>query len=227
MDLPPQDRQATLDHLQRREWFLDRQRLEEMQAQSLGALDIQVRQELVDTLRREQLAQLGQQRLGRLRPDQYQAVLRFLRQEGLAVEENHMRALRRQSLQALDRDLYHDLVQDLGRERVAEWNAGPFRNLEPEQQAELSAYLGRRIMAHVEQRILLHTISRLWIDYLTDIEDLRRGIGLEAYGQRDPLVEYKRRAFELFEELGDNIRRTVARSLFRRAPEPLVAQPSN
>jgi preprotein translocase subunit SecA len=63
----------------------------------------------------------------------------------------------------------------------------------------------------------------LWIDYLTDIEDLRRGIGLEAYGQRDPLVEYKRRAFELFAELGDNIRRTVVRSMFRQPPEPLAS----
>ncbi len=78
-------------------------------------------------------------------------------------------------------------------------------------------------MGRIERRVLLHTISRLWIDYLTDIEDLRRGIGLEAYGQRDPLVEYKRRAFELFEELSDNIRRTVVRSLFRQPPEPLAA----
>jgi preprotein translocase subunit SecA len=72
--------------------------------------------------------------------------------------------------------------------------------------------------------VLLFTISRLWIDYLTDIEDLRRGIGLEAYGQRDPLIEYKRRAFELFEELGENIRRAVVRSLFRQPPEPLATQ---
>lgn len=92
-----------------------------------------------------------------------------------------------------------------------------------DQKDVLSGYLGRRIMGRIERRVLLHTISRLWIDYLTDIEDLRRGIGLEAYGQRDPLVEYKRRAFELFEELSGNIRRTVVRSLFRQPPEPLEA----
>ncbi len=227
VELPLQDRQAILDHLQSREWFVDRQRLEGLQTQSLGALDADVRQELVETLRREQLDQLSQKRLVTLRPDQHQAALSFLRQAGLAVEENRMRALRRQSLQAVDRELYHDLVRDLGYEKVAAWKPGPFRNLASDQQGGLSAYLGRRIMAHIERRVLLNTISRLWIDYLTDIEDLRRGIGLEAYGQRDPLVEYKRRAFELFEELGDNIRRTVARSLFRRAPEPLVVQSSN
>ena len=47
---------------------------------------------------------------------------------------------------------------------------------------------------------------------------------LEAFGQRDPLVEYKRRAFELFEELGDNIRRIAVRSLFRQSPAPLAPE---
>jgi preprotein translocase subunit SecA len=107
---------------------------------------------------------------------------------------------------------------------VADWGGIQFQDLDNEQRSLLSSYLGRRIMGRIERRILLYTISRLWIDYLTDIEDLRRGIGLEAYGQRDPLVEYKRRAFELFEELGDNIRRTAVRSLFRQPPEPLGPQ---
>jgi preprotein translocase subunit SecA len=107
---------------------------------------------------------------------------------------------------------------------VVEWDATRFQDLPQDQQTLISAYLGRRIMSRIELRVLLHTISRLWIDYLTDIEDLRRGIGLEAYGQRDPLVEYKRQAFELFEELGNNIRRIVVRSLFRQPPEPLAAQ---
>ena len=106
---------------------------------------------------------------------------------------------------------------------VDSWRGLRFQDLSEDQTALLSGYLGRRIMGRIERRVLLHTISRLWIDYLTDIEDLRRGIGLEAYGQRDPLVEYKRRAFELFEELSDNIRRTVVRSIFRQPPEPLEA----
>jgi preprotein translocase subunit SecA len=104
---------------------------------------------------------------------------------------------------------------------VARWDNASFQALDEVQQALVSSYLGRRLMGRIERQVLLHTISRLWIGYLTDIEDLRRGIGLEAYGQRDPLIEYKRRAFELFSELGDNIRRTVVRSLFRQPPEPL------
>jgi preprotein translocase subunit SecA len=129
--------------------------------------------------------------------------------------------MRNTKLADLDPDLYGELLDGLGSEVVAGWGTTPFQDLEEQRQALLRSYLGRRIMGRIEQTALLYTISRLWIDYLTDIEDLRRGIGLEAYGQRDPLVEYKRQAFELFEELGANIRRTVVRSLFRYAPEPL------
>ncbi|MGD8516214.1 MAG: hypothetical protein PVG54_04530, partial [Anaerolineae bacterium] len=135
-----------------------------------------------------------------------------------------MRPYRRQPLRDLGGNVYRRLLQDLGGQAVQEWGATKFQDLDQDSQRVLSAYLGRRIMSRIEQRVLLHTISRLWIDYLTDIEDLRRGIGLEAFGQRDPLVEYKRRAFELFEELGDNIRRIAVRSLFRQSPAPLAPE---
>jgi preprotein translocase subunit SecA len=149
------------------------------------------------------------------------AVREVLWRQGLALDENQMRAYRRQRLSELEAGAYDDLLRVIGEDGVSEWSSTRFQNLDGEQQALLSAYLGRMILGRVERRVLLHTISRLWIDYLTDIEDLRRGIGLEAYGQRDPLVEYKRRAFELFEELGDNIRRTTIRILFRQPPEVL------
>jgi len=49
---------------------------------------------------------------------------------------------------------------------------------------------------------------------------VRQGIVLEAYGQRDPLVEYKRRAYSMYQELQANIRRTVVSNLFRYPPQP-------
>ena len=155
---------------------------------------------------------------------QRRALHHILLKQGLALEENQMRPFRRQRLVDLDQEVYQALLQDLGEQVVAAWSMTKFQDLSKDQQAHLSAYLGRRILGRIERRVLLYTISRLWIDYLTDIEDLRRGIGLEAYGQRDPLIEYKRRAFELFEELGQNIRRSVVRSLFRQPPEPLATQ---
>ncbi len=218
------DRQAILAHLQARDWFLDRNRLGQMQAQPVRDLEAEIRQGVVDTLRRHQVERLQQQRLTELDREQRRMVHQTLQQNGLMLDESQMRPFQRQPLSELAPDVYKALLQDIGEQVTADWHATRFQNLDAHQQTLLSAYLGRRIMGRIERRVLLHTISRLWIDYLTDIEDLRRGIGLEAYGQRDPLVEYKRRAFELFEELGDNIRRTVARSMFRQAPEPLKSQ---
>jgi hypothetical protein len=223
-DLADADRQAILAHLQAREWFLDRNRLAKLQTQTVRDLEADVRQGVVDTLRRYQLERLQAQRLTELDREQRRMVHQTLQQKGLMLEESQMRPFQRQLLVELAPDVYRALLQDIGEQVTADWHAIRFQNLDERQQALLSAYLGRRIMGRIERRVLLHTISRLWIDYLTDIEDLRRGIGLEAYGQRDPLVEYKRRAFELFEELGDNIRRTVARSMFRQPPEPLRSQ---
>jgi len=138
-----------------------------------------------------------------------------------AYDEISARALRGKALGQLEPEIVQALARDLGTDALVGWGDARLQDLDGEQQALLRAFLGRRIMGRIERSALLYTISRLWIDYLTDIEDLRRGIGLEAYGQRDPLVEYKRRAFELFEELTANIRRQVVRSVFRYAPEPL------
>jgi preprotein translocase subunit SecA len=56
-----------------------------------------------------------------------------------------------------------------------------------------------------ERDVFLYTIDTLWQDHLLDMDHLKEGIGLRGYGQRDPLVEYKREAFELFEQLQHRI----------------------
>jgi preprotein translocase subunit SecA len=231
-DLPEADRRALLSHLDDRAWFLDRSRFDQLQSQHLRNLALvesaaepdTIRRDLVEAVRRYQVERLSQRKLVDLDRGQRQIVHQVLLDQGLALEEGQMRPLRHKEVQELEPDTYHALLQDLGSQVVAGWQVSRFQDLSADQQALLGAYLGRQIMSRIERRVLLHTISRLWIDYLTDIEDLRRGIGLEAYGQRDPLVEYKRRAFELFEDLGNNIRRTVVRSLFRQGPEPIAVQ---
>jgi preprotein translocase subunit SecA len=220
-DLAQQDQEAILAHLQARDWFLDRGRLDQMMNRPLRDMETKVDQEILDRVRHQEIGRLRRQRLGDLDRSQRRIMHQILQQEEQVLDESQMRSIRHQRLNELDKDVYQDLLRELGEEVVAEWSGTSFQHLDEDHQALVGAYLGRRIMGRIERRVLLHTISRLWIDYLTDIEDLRRGIGLEAYGQRDPLVEYKRRAFELFEELGDNIRRTVVRSLFRQPPEPL------
>ena len=76
-------------------------------------------------------------------------------------------------------------------------------------------------MLEIQKRVMLGYVSRLWIDYLTDIEDLRQGIGLEAFGQRDPLIEYKRRAYQMFQELTDEIRQGIVSRVFALEPMAL------
>jgi hypothetical protein len=223
-ELPAADQEAVLAHLQEHDWFLDRNQLDQLEAQPLRTLEASTQRELLEILRRQEAERLRGQRLADLKKGQRRTTREVLQQQGLLLRDSEMRPFRRQRPSDLDPNVYQDLLRDLGEPISAKWSNTRFQNLDQDDQALLSAYLGRRIMARIERRVLLHTISRLWIDYLTDIEDLRRGIGLEAYGQRDPLVEYQRRAFELFEELGDNIRRTVVRSLFRQPPEPVGAQ---
>ena len=64
-------------------------------------------------------------------------------------------------------------------------------------------------MRYVERRMLLGIIDRHWVEYLTGMEDLRQEIGLQAIAQRDPLIEYQRQAYTMFEELKNNIERDV------------------
>ncbi len=61
----------------------------------------------------------------------------------------------------------------------------------------------------------MQAIDREWRDYLTAMDDLRREIGLQAFGQRDPKIEYKKRSFEMFGDMRKNIDRDIADRFFR------------
>ena len=88
--------------------------------------------------------------------------------------------------------------------------------------------LGSDDMRRLERIVMLHTIDRLWVGHLTTMEDLKEGIGLRAYGQRDPLVEYKSEAFAMFQSLQASIQREIVQTIFHvtlqrapAAPKPL------
>ncbi len=74
---------------------------------------------------------------------------------------------------------------------------------------------GEVVMRAIERTILLRTIDQHWMNHLDAIEYLRQGIGLRGYGQQDPLIEYKREAFDMFAQLIANIRHTVLHTIFR------------
>ena len=66
----------------------------------------------------------------------------------------------------------------------------------------------------IERVILLKIIDQKWMDHIDNMEQMRQGIGLAAYGQRDPLVEYKFTGFDMFEEMSYAIRQDVTRAMF-------------
>ncbi len=84
---------------------------------------------------------------------------------------------------------------------------------------------GAEIMPMVEKGVMLQTIDRQWMEYLTQMEHFREGIGLRAYGQRDPLVEYKNEAFEMFNELRDRIQGAIVSVIYHIHPAPQNVAP--
>src|SRR6266581_3264441 len=75
--------------------------------------------------------------------------------------------------------------------------------------------VGADLMPMVERDVMLRTIDWQWMEYLTQMEQFREGIGLRAYGQRDPLVEYKNEAFEMFNELRERIEMSIVSAIYR------------
>ncbi|HEY0736369.1 MAG TPA: SEC-C metal-binding domain-containing protein [Herpetosiphonaceae bacterium] len=78
--------------------------------------------------------------------------------------------------------------------------------------------IGVDLLNRYSRELMLNAIDREWADYLTAMEDLRQGIGLQGIAQRDPLVAYKTQAFKMFEELLDTIDRTTVKTFFNNLP---------
>ena len=90
--------------------------------------------------------------------------------------------------------------------------------------------VGEEVMRQVERFVMLRTIDTKWVEYLTQMEHFREGIGLRAYGQRDPLVEYKNEAFHMFGELTEAIQADIVGNMFRvqvtmQEPPPTAPPP--
>ena len=81
------------------------------------------------------------------------------------------------------------------------------------------------VMREVEKFAYLGSIDHLWMDHIDHIDDLREGVTLRAYGQRDPLVEFKNEAYSLFENLVGKIDSELSHRIFRigvAAPQPEI-----
>jgi preprotein translocase subunit SecA len=124
----------------------------------------------------------------------------------------------------------------------------PFEEIAPEELGETKEAVAERLfeyaqvayaakeaevtppmMRKVEQFVVLKTIDSKWISYLTMMEHFKEGIGLRAFGQKDPLIEYKNEAFQAFQELLSDIQFDIASTVFRvqlvTEPPPLPPPP--
>ena len=119
-----------------------------------------------------------------------------------------LKKIRRDDLNGIETD--KELKQYLKEQAVHLYEAKETEFPEPEQFREL------------ERVILLKVIDRKWMDHIDDMDQLRQGIGLQAYGQRDPLVEYKMSGFDMFDEMTAAIQEDTVKLLFHVKVEQKV-----
>ncbi|MCH8090144.1 MAG: SEC-C domain-containing protein [Chloroflexi bacterium] len=110
------------------------------------------------------------------------------------------------------------LPSDMNEERLAQMHRSEvedllLRHAETLYKAQ-EEKLGEQNMRSIERFVMLRTIDTHWVDHLTAMENMRQSIGLEAFGQRDPLVVYKRQSHEMYEELTTRIRNGIVRTIF-------------
>jgi len=95
-----------------------------------------------------------------------------------------------------------------------------------------AAEFGPEVWPRVLRAVILRSIDQLWVEHLTEVDDLRRGIGLRGYAQEDPLNAFKKEAFKLYDEFQGLIRVSIGRSILRvsvvqqEAPRPKIVATS-
>ena len=114
------------------------------------------------------------------------------------------------TLDRIPKEGKNNLKQQLKEEAVKLYEAKEAEFPEPEAIREL------------ERVVLLKVIDRKWMDHIDDMDQLRQGIGLQAYAQKDPLVEYKLSGYEMFDSMTDNIREDTVKLLFHVRVEQKV-----
>jgi preprotein translocase subunit SecA len=87
-----------------------------------------------------------------------------------------------------------------------------------ESYAEKEKLVGREVLERVERDIMLQIVDVQWKDHLYSLDHLKEGIGLRGYGQRDPLVEYKKESFELFQAMKERVDEEIVRYLWWLRP---------
>ncbi|MCD8231553.1 MAG: preprotein translocase subunit SecA [Clostridiales bacterium] len=118
-------------------------------------------------------------------------------------------------------------MEPLGKDDVAGMNKNEIKHMLKEKAVKLyeekeAEFPEEDMIRELERVILLKSIDRKWMDHIDDMEILREGIGLQAYGQRDPLVEYKMAGYDMFDDMIANMQEETVRLLFHVRVEQKV-----
>ncbi len=115
-------------------------------------------------------------------------------------------------------------IKQLDREQLRESIVHEIKNFYEKKESEI----GSDVMRYLEKVIMLQVIDTQWKDHLLAMDHLKEGIGLRGYGQRDPLVEYKKEAFDLFSDMTSRISTEILTRLFKiqvQKKETIKAEP--
>jgi preprotein translocase subunit SecA len=119
-------------------------------------------------------------------------------------------------------DLTADQLIDLNIDEIKTFLHEQLRNAYDIKEAQVNQ-LKPGLMREAERFFILQQIDTLWREHLQQMDALRESVGLRGYGQKDPLIEYKREGYEQFLEMMTDIRRNVIYSMFQFQPQPAVA----
>ena len=108
----------------------------------------------------------------------------------------------------LDDDFESEKLLKLEADDIKELIVSKINSLLEAKRAELGP-----VMDEAQRVVMLRSVDRRWMDHIDDMDELRRGIGLMAYGQRDPLVEYKFQSYDIFEQMSENIKLDTIRGI--------------
>jgi preprotein translocase subunit SecA len=109
------------------------------------------------------------------------------------------------------------IKKELGKDRNKEELRELLTKMLTDVHASREKQVGQSVMRQIEKYAYLGSIDHLWIDHIDKVDDLREGVRLRAYGQRDPLVEFKNEAYQMFEGLIDRIDEELSHRIYRIA----------
>ena len=115
----------------------------------------------------------------------------------------------------LYRLLYQNLDHHLESQVWEEIKARPLSALDRDTSQRVQEAFGQILAMQHDRQVMLQVIDNLWVRHLTDLANLREGIGLRAYGQQDPLVAYKKEAHEMYQDLLATIQHDIVNRIFR------------